>query len=173
MTKKVKKQKLAKAIGQLALSEDWRGQRRDALRKSMLAATKAGDQQAARSFSYELAREDVISVRKEASAALARAGLSDQDQPRAILQASALAIRNAQRRPDRNAGASQRAILQSAYGGDYAAEHLDESETWLENQRLKAVEEGLRKASSPQEREAWAYRLTRERLKAGHRRGEI
>jgi hypothetical protein len=174
MTKKVKKQKLSKAIAQLALSADWRGQRREALRKSIKAATKDGDMQAARSLSYQLAREEGVRVRKEASAALARAGTSDQDQPTAILRAITPSIRNAQRRPDRAAGSWQRAALQSVYRGDYVAERPDQSETQLESQRrIIEAEEGLRKATSPEAREAWGYRLTRERLIDGHRRGEI
>jgi hypothetical protein len=174
MSKKVKKQKLAKAIGDLALSVDWGEQHRKALRKSVKVAERAGDLQTARALSYQLAREEGIRVRKEASAALASVGTSNQLQPRNILNASARAIRNAQRKSDRGAGASQREILRSVYRGDYASESPDEDETELESQRrIREAEEGLRKAASPEAREAWGYRLTRERLKAGHRRGEI
>ena len=172
MAKKVKKQKLAKAIGQLGHTEG--DEHRRKLRKSMNAAVKAGDMQAARSFAYQLAREDGASVRKGASETLARVGFNDQAQASAILRASSPAIRNAQRRPDRGAGNWQRATLRSAYSGDYVAESPDESETLLESQRrIVEAERDLRKARTPEAREAAAHQLTRWKLIDGHRRGEI
>jgi hypothetical protein len=195
MSKKVKKsrtQKLAKAIGELAVSAE--GQHRKALRKSMKAAMKNGDMQTARSLSYQLAREEGAAVHKEASAQLASVGTSgqvqsrailnasaqssvgtsNQLQPRAILNASAQTIRNAQRSVDRGAGLSQRETLRGVYRGDYVAQAPDVDASQLESQsRVQEAERALRKARTPEAREAAAYQLTRWKLIDGHRKGEI
>jgi len=172
------KTRLTKAIDELALSADWRGQRRRALKKSMKAAAAAGDLQSARSFAYQLAREKIVKVRKAASdvasAALAGVGTSGQLQPREILNASARSVRNAQRKGDRGAGRSQYRALRDAAFGDYTPESPDVDATQLESQsRIIAAERDLRKATTPEAREAAAYRLTRARLIEGHRLGEI
>jgi hypothetical protein len=171
MSKKVKKRKLAKAICDLALSVDWGEQHRKALRKSVKVAERAGDMQTARNLAYQLAREEGVRVRKTASNALASIGTNEELQARDLLFASERSIRNAQLSFDRGAGRSQRQTLQSAYRGDYRTENPEE--VMAEDERIREAARALAKAVSPQEREIAGYRLTREQLKAGHRRGEI
>jgi len=150
---------LSKAIGKLGDAEG--DVRRRALRKSIKAAENVGDLQAARSFSYQLAREDSLNIRKVAG-----------DQADAILRASAPAVRNAHR-PTTQRGRAQRETLERVFTGDYEPTRLD-GEMMLESQRrIIEAEHELKKARTPETREAAAYRLTRAKLIDGHRRGEI
>ena len=150
---------MSKAIGKLSDAEG--DMRRRALRKSIKAAENVGDLQTARSLSYQLAKENLLNLHKVAGS-----------QADAILRASAPAIRNAHR-PATQWGRTQRDTLERVFTGDYERERI-EDETMLESQRrVIEAERELKKARTPEAREAAAYRLTRAKLIDGHRRGEI
>lgn len=131
---------------------------------------KTGQERA--TWSYELSKAKLAA----SHAAVTALGIAANqgNQGRAIADASAPAIRRAQGAALRTGGQDPKRALAAVLSGQYIRQSLPRDETQLSSQsRIQDLEDQLRKAANPQQREAIGYQLTRAKLVRGHRLGEI